>query len=377
MTLALRWLAVLFLSLVAAGCGDSDAKETEHLPSVSAAQVESVDLKEEIRASGDLKARLHTTIAAEVEGRITEISVDEGGHVAKGAVVIEIDPERRRLELTSGRAQLTQAQANFENARRQTERFRKLRTQEVASDQQLDAAETELTLARSRVDAARAALGVTERALADASVSAPFAGMIARRSVQLGEFVQTGKPLVELVALDPLEVVFSLTELDTERVRNGQQIDVSVGAFPDRVFHGVVTFISPTVDPATRTLRIKAEIDNREGHLRPGLFARVSLGVAPRSAVVMVPEEALIQRSDGAVLFKIGSDDRVKRIAVTTGARDSGRVEVRGDVHPGERVVQRGHGGLADGAQVAVRDAEPRAVASQKGEKAEGEGAEL
>src|SRR4026207_151839 len=103
--------------------------------------------------------------------------------------------------------------------------------------------------------------------------------MIARRSVQLGEFVQPGKPLVALVALDPLEVVFSLTELDTERGRGGQEIELSVGAFPDRVFHGTVTFVSPTVDPATRTLRIKAEIDNEEGHLRPGLFARLSLRV--------------------------------------------------------------------------------------------------
>jgi membrane fusion protein, multidrug efflux system len=190
--------------------------------------------------------------------------------------------------------------------------------------------------------------------------------------------VQTGKPLVELVALDPLEVVFSLTELDTERVRAGQDIQVSVGAFPDRVFHGVVTFISPTVDPATRTLRIKAEIQNDEGHLRPGLFARVSLGVSPRSGVVMVPEEALIQRSEGAVLFKIGPDDRVKRVAVTTGAHDGGLVEVRGDVRPGDRVVRRGHGGLADGAQVAVRDAEPRespALAAQK--EGPTEGAEL
>jgi RND family efflux transporter MFP subunit len=293
-------VAALIAALSAAGCGDGAAKPDDHLPSVSAAVVEAVDLQEEIRASGDLNARLHTTIAAEIEGRITEIAVDEGGSVKKGAVVIEIDPERRRLELAAGRAQLAQAEANLANARRQTERIRKLRSQNVASDQQLEEADTALTLARSRVEAQRAALGVTSRALADASVTAPFAGMIARRSVQLGEFVQPGKPLVELVALDPLEVVFSLTELDTERVRPGQKIDVSVGAFPDRVFGGTVTFISPTVDPATRTLRIKAEIDNAQGHLRPGLFARVSLGVAPRSGVVMVPEEALIQRSEGA-----------------------------------------------------------------------------
>jgi membrane fusion protein (multidrug efflux system) len=167
--------------------------------------------------------------------------------------------------------------------------------------------------------------------------------------------------------------VFSLTELDTERVSNGLNIDVTVGAFPDRVFHGVVKFISPTVDPATRTLRIKAEIDNHEGHLRPGLFARVSLGVAPRSGVTMVPEEALIQRTEGALLFKIGAENRVQRISVTTGARDSGRVEVHGNIAPGDRVVRRGHGGLVDGAVVAVRDTEPRAVAAQP----KGEGAEL
>src|SRR5688572_14893951 len=116
--------------LFALACGDDAAKEDSHLPSVSVAEVESVDLKEEIRASGDLNARLHTTIAAEVEGRITEISVDEGGHVEKGAVVLEIDPERRRLELSSGRAQHAQALANYEKERRQTERIRKLRTQD-------------------------------------------------------------------------------------------------------------------------------------------------------------------------------------------------------------------------------------------------------
>jgi len=367
--------SLLVLLPLAAACGDGPASESEHLPSVTAAVVEAVDLHEEIRASGDLQARLHTTIAAEIEGRVTEISVDEGGSVAAGAVVLEIDPERRQLELAAGHAQLAQAQANLAKEHRQTERIRKLHTQNVSSEQQLEEAETALLLARSRVEAERAALGVAARARADASVTAPFAGLIARRSVQLGEFVQPGKPLVELVALDPLEVVFSLTELDTERVRDGQRIEVSVGAFPDRVFHGVVNFISPTVDPATRTLRIKAEIANDEGHLRPGLFARVSLGVSPRSGVTMVPEEALIQRSEGAVLFKIGPDNRVKRIAVTTGAHDAERIEVRGEVAPGERVVQRGHGGLADGAIVAVREGPPHAVAAQR--SAESEGTEL
>src|SRR5688572_21499119 len=147
--------------LFALACGDDAAKEDSHLPSVSVAEVESVDLHEEIRASGDRNARLHTTIAAEIEGRVTEISVDEGGSVEAGAVVLEIDPERRRLELTARRAQVAQAQANYEKEKRQTERMRKLHTQNISSEQKLEEAETALTLARSRVDAERAALGVT------------------------------------------------------------------------------------------------------------------------------------------------------------------------------------------------------------------------
>ncbi len=355
-------LVPVFALLVA--CGEEEVVEAGFLPSVSAAVVEAVDLREEIKASGDLQARLHTTIAAEIEGRVTEIAVDEGGAVEMGQVVLEIDPERRRLELDAKRAQLAQARAAYRKEKRNTDRIRKLRSENVASVQQLEEAETALQLAASRIAAERAALGVSERALADASVTAPFAGLIARRDVQLGEFVQPGTALVELVALDPLEVVFSLTELDTERVRSGQSVDVAVGAFSGRTFEGIVRFISPTVDPATRTLRIKAEIANDEGLLRPGLFARVNLGVAPRSGVVMVPEEALIQRSDSAMLFKIDDAGRVKRVQVDTGAQHEGRIEVRGDVAPGERVVRRGHGGLADGAMVVVREDEPSAVAA-------------
>jgi membrane fusion protein (multidrug efflux system) len=284
--------------------------------------------------------------------------------VEVGQVVLEIDPERRRLDLDAASARLVQARANYKQVKSQTERIRKLRTEKVASQQQLEEAETELQLAASRVAAERAELGVSERALADASVTAPFAGLIARRSVQLGEFVQPGKALVELVALDPLEVVFSLTELDTERVQVGQGLEVSVGALPDRTFEGRVRFVAPTVDPATRTLRIKAEIANTDGLLRPGLFARVDLGIAPRSGVVMVPEEALIQRSEGAALFKLDAENRVERVFVSTGAHDAGRVEVRGDVAPGDRVVRRGHGGLADGAVVVVREGPASSVAA-------------
>jgi len=359
-----RWLAIGLGVLVAgsSACRDEVESVEEILPSVSAAEVVSVDLDDEIRASGDLRARLHTVIAAEVAGRVTELRIDEGGAAEAGSVVLELDPDRRELDVDAAQARLAQARANLVKERRQADRVRKLRSENVASVQQLEEAETALLLARSAVEVEEAALGVAERALADASVSAPFTGLVSRRMVQLGEFVQPGTPLFELVALDPLEAIFSLTELDTERVEVGQKIAIGVGAFEGRVFDGVVTFVAPTVDPATRTLRIKAEVDNAHGLLRPGLFARIRLDVDRREDVLMVPEESLTQRSGNAYLYRIDADERVQRVEVQTGARDAGLVEVRGPLAAGQRIVRRGHAGLSDGMTVVVRDLERRVL---------------
>ena len=349
-----RSSAALCAALALCACGDSEVDLADLLPSVSATVVQSLTLDQEVRASGDLEARLHTTIAAEIAGRVTGIRVEEGAPVESGVVVLEIDPERRQLELDAARAGLAQARAEYGKERRQTARVRKLSSENVTSQQQLEEAEAALELARAQVASARAEVGVLERAVADASVSAPFAGRVARRTVELGEFVQPGDPLFELVALDSLEVVFGLPELDSERVRAGAPVEIEVSAFPKRRFGGSVSFISPTIDPATRTLRVKARVSNEEGLLRPGLFARVRIQAEQRSDVLMVPEDAIIQRSDGAHLFRINGEDRLERVRVSLGAAQAGQVEVRGELAAGDRVVRRGHAGLAEGAQVQV-----------------------
>ncbi len=373
----LRWLpALLTGALLAAACGgEPAAPEQDFLPSVLAAQVVSVDLEEQIHASGEIRARNRATIAAEVAGRVTVIRVEEGARVEPGEVVVELDPARRELELEAARARAARAEAKLAEQRRQTERVRSLNRKNIASEAELEEAETALRLVRAEAAAERAELGVSKRQLADASVTAPFAGLVARRQVDSGEFVQPGAELFELVSLDPVELVFHLPELDAGRVRTGQRVGVGVAPYPGRRFEGRVIFVSPTIDPATRTLRIKAELDNPDGVLRPGLFARVDLGVALRSGVVMVPEESVLQRADGPVLFRIDDAARVQRLAVQLGTRRDGLVEVRGGaLLPGQRIVRRGHAGLVDGAQVALRDAaggpDPTEVANGPGDEA-------
>ena len=271
-------------------------------------------------------------------------------------MVIEIDPERRALELEDQMAQVVQAQAQLEEAKRNQGRLGQLRERNAVSQAQFDEAETQLRLAYARLRAATARRGISERALRDSTVRAPFTGFIARRYVNSGEFVAVGAPLFDLVALDPSEVEFYLPEAETHRVRLGVPVEVQVAPFPEETFNAVITVISPTIDPQTRTLRVKAAIDNRDGRLRPGLFARADLGVAERSNVVMVPEDAVLQRADGSVIFVMEGPDRVRRVRVETGIYQDGSVEIREGVAGNERVVVRGQTDLIPGAKVSLRN---------------------
>jgi membrane fusion protein (multidrug efflux system) len=353
----------LLLALMMA-CGAGDDGEELGAPPVVITNVELRDLEERIAATGELLAKEEAQIASEVSGRITEILVDEGEAVEAAQVLLEIDPERRNLELADARAGLAEAGAALGEQKRDHRRAKTLHERGIASDAALDQAGTDLALAGSRAEAARARVGVAERAVRDASVRAPFAGLIARRDVSRGEYVNVGQPLFELVALDPVEVEFYLAERDSSRVVVGQEVRVTVAPFPGETFHGVVTVISPTIDVRTRTLRVKAQIDNADGRLRPGLFARADLGIAVREAVLLVPEEAILLRSDGSVVFRRAEGNRVERVIVETGEHRGNRVEIARGLAPRDQVVTRGQAGLVDGALVSPRNADGSPVST-------------
>ena len=349
-------LASGVLLLLASGCGDSKGTPQARAPAVALAPVLLQDVTERIEATGQLVARDRAEIAAEVAGRVTEILIDEGEAAETGAVIVKIDPERRELERASARARVAEARAGLVEQRRERGRVRKLHSQNVAAKARLEQAGTDLQLSQARLDAAQAQLGVAERALADASVTAPFTGRIAERYVSAGEYVQVGQRLVELVAQDPIEVEFRVAEKDSGRVALGQEVVVRVAPYPDEIFRARVTVISPVIDERSRTLRVKGRIENSDGRLRPGLFARADLGVNRRSGVRMIPEESVLRRSDGAVVFRIAEDSRVERRVIATGLYSRGRIEVLEGLAHDDRVVVRGHAALIDGTRVTVRN---------------------
>jgi membrane fusion protein (multidrug efflux system) len=343
------------------GCGGDEAAPAKGTP-VQAERVAAHQIVEQIQATGELVAVEEASVAAEVSGRITALRVSEGAPVRKGDVVIEIDRERRELELANETAMMAAARSEIAQERRELDRIRTLHKSEAASQSQLDTANTRMITAQAKLAAADAQLGLAKLALRNASVAAPFDGLVARRFISAGDHVAEGEKLFDLVALDPIEVEFHLTERDSGRVVIGDKVDVRVTPYPDEVFHATVHVVSPRIDPATRTLRVKALVENPERKLRPGLFARADLGVAVREKVPMIPEQAVLQRSDGAVVFVVRDGNRAERRPVRLGVFRDGLAEVVEGVAVGEQVIVRGSSRLVDGSVIDLRRADGSAV---------------
>jgi membrane fusion protein, multidrug efflux system len=366
----LKSFPALAVAAALCACGADTATEAKGTP-VTVERVTAHRIVEQIQATGELLAVEEASVAAEVSGRITELRVSEGAAVSKGDIVLEIDRERRELELANERALVAGARSEIAQERRERNRIQTLFKSEAASQAQLDAASTRLFSAEAKLAAAEAKLGLAQLALRNASVAAPFDGLVARRFVSAGDHVAEGEKLFDLVALDPIEVEFHLSERDSARAAVGHHVEVRVTPYPNEVFRAIVHVVSPRIDPATRTLRVKARVENSERKLRPGLFARADLGVAERERVAMVPEQAVLQRSDGSVVFVVRDGNRAERRQVRLGVFRQGLAEVIEGVAVGEQVIVRGSSRLVDGAVVDLRRIDGSSVEGLGGEESE------
>lgn len=353
---------ILVCGLALQACGQEESASVVAVlrPPVMVVTSEHRDVADRIRATGQLTAKAEATIAAQVKGQVTEIHIHEGDAVESGGVLLIIDPERRQLEVTNARAQLAEAQAELAVAKRNYQRTKRLSKGNVASEARLDEDRTRESLARSVVTGAEARLGLARRALEDSTVRAPFSGLIARRYVSVGEYLSIGSALFDLVALDPIEVEFTLAEIDSSKVAIGHPVKIKIAPYPDEIFTATVSMISPTIDPRTRTLRVKAELPNPDGRIRPGLFAHIDLGVSERLDAIVVPDDAIVQRADGAVIFRLNDSGRVERVLVETGVILDGWIEISSGLSSGDVVVVRGQTRIDDGVLVSVRLADGR-----------------
>lgn len=305
---------------------------------VEAVTVNVSTLEQRLNAVGSLVSEESVMLRPEIAGRIRDIPFIEGQSVKRGDVLL-------RLDDGIARAELQQADANFGLANSKFRRADELQKEGFISRQGRDEASNTLQVERANVALARARLDKTV-------IRAPFDGEIGLRTVSVGDYVTAGQDLVTLQALRQLKVDFRIPELYLAQISPGQRLNVAVDALPERTWPAQVTAISPLVDVSGRALVMRAVVDNTDGVLRPGMFARVNL-LLTETPALLVPETALAPRENRHYVYRVNGDT-VEEVAVRIGQRRGGQVEVLEGLADGDQVVTAGLQKIQDGARVAV-----------------------
>jgi membrane fusion protein (multidrug efflux system) len=331
----------------------AQAEQAPQATAVGIATVEKDALRERVHGIGTLRALEMVELRPEVDGVLLERHFEEGRRVEEGELLYTIQATKLQRELRARRAQWDAAEARLQEARRSFKRIETLVERQSATEEEFDRAQANLDAARAEVDRLEAEIELVQERIEDTTIHAPFTGMISESHVDPGEYLRVGQALATLYRTDILEMDFSLPERFFGRVRPGQEVAVRVAAYEEREFSGVVDFVSPSVEEATRDFRIKSRIPNEAGLLSPGMFGRASITVQIREEAPVVPEESLVSTRAGYIVFVV-QDGAAQRREVELGLREPGRVEIRQGVSAGERVVTEGHMRLQDGGQVKV-----------------------
>lgn len=354
--------AVLMILLLTACGGQQQESAGEPPVRVRAAQVEIRTLAETVRGIGTLRAVQTVELRPEIPGTVTRVAFEEGGHVEADALLFELDTRKLAEELNARQAALEAARARQENAERELARIERLFEQRVATEDARDQAATELRAAAAEVARLTSEVALNRERLEDARLRAPFAGRISDALVDPGDYVQAGALLATLYRTDALEIDFTLPERHAGRIETGQSVDLTVTAYPERTFHAVTTFVSPSVSDDTRDFLVKARLDNSDALLKPGTFATAVLTVDRREDALVVPEEALIATREGYIVFRVDDDGRAQRREVSVGLRNPGTAQITAGLEAGDRVVRTGHMRVADGVPLSIADELPPAA---------------
>jgi len=296
-------------------------------------------IEETITVVGTLRSNESVLVRPEVAGRIASFGFREGERVEKGAPLVTLDSDIYQAELE-------EAKANLLLSRRNNERAVELFQRNAGTARQRDEAAAKL-----KVDEAKVALA--EANLRRTRVFAPFSGIVGLRGVSLGAYVQPGQDIVNLESIDPIKVEFRVPEVRFRALKTGQALSVEVDAIPGAAFVGEVYAIDPRLDAAGRSVAIRAQVPNREGLLRPGMFARVQLMIDSRPNAIVVPEIALVPQGSDQLVYRV-VDGKAVATKVRLGLRQRGEVEIAEGLRPDDRIVVAGQEKLRDGAPVAV-----------------------
>lgn len=300
---------------------------------------------------------LTTPVFSPFTGRVTSVFAKLGDHVGKGTPLVEVEA----TEFAQAQSDLISAKAQFDLAETNEQRQHELYDSQGAALKDWQQAQVELATAQANLAAVRnrlrilgktddeidalARMGRGSAAMTPASpVVAPISGTVVQRKVGLGQYVQTGSsdPLFLIGDLSTVWLIANVREGDAPAIHIGDPVEVHVLAFPARVFQAKITYVAPSIDPATHRLAVRADVTNREGLLKPQMFANFSILTGKDVTAPGVPQSAIVYEGDAARVWVSTPDGGLSLRQIKTGRINGNMVEVLSGVTAGERIVVSG-----------------------------------
>jgi RND family efflux transporter MFP subunit len=304
---------------------------------------------------GTLQGAVQAPIAARAAGYVKSWSKDIGSRVEKGDVLAEIEAPELDQQVSQAVAARDQMASTLALADSTAARWEALRKKDVVSQQDLDERRSGVVQARANVAAADANLQRLRQLEGFKRVTAPFAGVITKRNIDVGDLIDTsGRALFLLSQTDPLRVYVNVPQTYASLVKNGQAVTVTQAELRDKTFTGQVTRTAASIDTATRTMQIEVSLPNHDGALLPGAYVQVSLPLKGGGALT-IPANALLFRSEGTRVAVVDGQGRVKLRPVTLGRNNGATVDVTAGLQSTDRLVLNPPDSLTDGDVVSLQ----------------------
>lgn len=363
---------LLASGLVLAGCGKNAAAEEgskDQLTPVQVLPLSRTDIVDKLSYVADLKAQAEVKLYSSVPDRILYFPFKDGDLVKQGQRIAVVRAEGLDKGLEGLTAQMESLDVQILNLREEVARSQELLKKGVLTQSQFDKLDSSLKATEAQRRALEANRGQLAVTASNAIITAPIEGVIAGKMLEKGDMATPQLPLCRILGVEKLKAFVSLVEEDVPRVRVGQKVQLTVDAYPEKVFEGEVTAVMPFLDQATRTNQIEITlpnpVDEADGRrlLKPGMFGRAELVVGLKEKTLVAPERALMldsqileKQKPGEILRKayVEKDGVVQRRLVRLGARKGSLFEVLEGLNEGERIVVRGQHQLKDGDKVEV-----------------------
>ena len=321
--------------------------------------------------TGTLVSSASVDVKAETIGKITRFDKEVGDSVTAGETVVWVDPENYQLAVRQAQSAMKVAEASFErtrlleaHARSEWERARNLVGSGGITDKDLksaqlagDDARAQSAVAAAQVDQARAALDLAEKRLRDTGINSPVAGVIQRKFVNKGAYVEAPTALFTVVDNGRLELDSPVPSADLAPVSGGQRVTFAVNSYPGRTFDGLVVEVAPALDTESRSGKARIRVDNAGGGLKAGMFAQGEILVGAAARAVIIPSSAVYRddRSAKSSYVYIVSGGKAERRPVRIGRERGGRLEIVEGLKAGDALVTEQSIQLADGVRVRAR----------------------